>query len=94
MPRNFSQFDKFKRSLSKRWDEISVYNTTDMYKLVVDGFKPFVYSLMNIGLNVNDHLNQAFKQIEHEYLCFKITKKNKIKKDLKYNLDFFLKSVI
>lgn len=90
MCKDFSKFDKFKRNLSKRWSEVSVYNIEEMSNLVTDSFKPFVYSLLNIGLNVNDHFNSVFKQIKREYLCFRITGKDKIKENLKNNLEFFL----
>ena len=75
MNRDLKEFDKFKKDLGKRWSEISVYKTTEMLTLAVDSFKPCVFALLNKGLDVNYHLNNAFNQIKNEYLCLKITEK-------------------
>ncbi|MFW9973444.1 MAG: hypothetical protein ACFFDF_24885 [Candidatus Odinarchaeota archaeon] len=74
MSPDFSKFDEFKRSLGKRWSYISVFNTTEMFNLIIDSYRVFIYGLMNKGLDVDYHLDQAHKQIKNEWRCLKITK--------------------
>ncbi len=91
MPRDFSKFDKAKTLLSGRWIKVSVYDIKELEDLVFEGFKVYIYGLINKGYNVYIRIEKEFKKIKNFYITFKITKDFENKK-LKNTLEKFLES--
>jgi len=59
------EYDDLKRMISKKYKELSVFNTQEHVKLIIDGIRCFIYSILYKGVPVES----AKEQFKIEVMC-------------------------